>query len=713
MSAFTHHIDNYVRQKNVLEQYIIQSATYVSRMSGDPIDKCIDFIKKNLKEGGLAPLKDPEVLFLQRTKTGDREQRTSTFLEYLDVASKNNLILAPTLTAYYNPKQMESVIGRYITDNLKKRKVLKHKMFEYKMLGDADNENYYNNLQNNVKIKNNSVSGAHASPSTVLFNKSSHSTLTSICRISTSYANANNECFLAGNRHYWCPQVVISSILSMLSTVPMEIPAKAVLLYNLHIPSTEEVMECITYSSNLYWHDPLSLNTIRQLIETLTDIEKACFVYNGDMYHLAKYNEQFVRTFLGELSSRVDTGISNPEKYIKEAGDDIVTMVSLICSKYMDGRKLDTIKKEDPVTYGIVAHNAKKTMEVLQKYEVLISGLWRNDLLPPSIANVPSILRRVVVTSDTDSTIFTNQYWTQWFSKTGLFSEEAYQIGYTTTFLTSQLVKHKLGLMSCNIGAIKEHTHKISMKNEYYFPVFSLTPVAKHYFAFRSAQEGNVFKQFETEIKGVHLRNSAAPVEVTHDLRKYMEYLMNSLITKGGLNIKEILDPVYDIEKGVVEDIRKGGFKYLKSVQVKDPSSYVQGMDSPNYKHYLFWESIFSCKYGSVPPPPYNGVSISADVNNWSKFSKWVDTMSSPEVAMNLKTWAETTGKRGLTTIVLPNSVLEQNGMPVEVFEAMDKRKLIRTISKPFYLVLESLGLYMVNKNNTRLVYDLYENKVA
>ncbi len=708
MSCFTYQIDEYVRQKHLLEQYILQSATYVARLSGDPIDKCIDFIRTNMQPGGLAPVKDPEVLFLQRTKNGDREQRTSTFSQYLQTVYDHNLIMAPTMTAYYNPKQKESLLGLYITDNLKKRKKFKHKMFDYKMIGDEANETYYNNLQNNAKIKNNSVSGAHASPSTILYNKSSHSTLTSVCRISTSYANANNECFLAGNRHYWCPQVVISSILAMLTNVPMEIPAKAILKYNLHLPTTEEVLDCITYSTDLYWKDPFALNKIRQLVDSLTDIEKAFFVYNGDLFHLAKHNEHFVKEFLGEMSYRVETSIDEPLKYIKQAGDDIINMVCLKCSKYMDGRKLDKIIETDPQTLGIIGHNAYLVLQVLEKYETLITGLWRNNLLPCSISSLPNIIRRAVVTSDTDSTIFTNQYWTQWYAKDGLFSDQAYRIGYTTTYLTSQLVKHKLGLMSANIGAITEHIHKISMKNEYYFPVFSLTPVAKHYFAYRSAQEGNVLKELETETKGVHLRNSAAPPEVTVKLRKYMEYLMDGMMKTDGLTLKEVLKPVYEIEKSVIDDIQTGGFNYMRSVQIKDPKSYVAGEEAPNYKHYLFWERIFASKYGSTPPPPYGGVSVSLDLNNGTKLKRWLDNMEDQALANRIREWSLETGKRSIGTMVIPFSILEQRGMPKEIIDAMDIRKLMKTISNPYYLVLEALGLYMANKNNTRLVFDIY-----
>lgn len=713
MSSFTYEIDAYTRQKQLLEQALIQSALYVSRMSGDPFEQCLDFIKNNIKSDGLSPIKNPRVRYLQRKKNGDRDERDTTFLEYLDVVYTNDLIMAPTMTVYLNPNQRTSILGLYITDNLKKRKVFKHKKFEYMMAGDTDNENFYDNLQNNVKIKNNSVSGAHASPSNPLYNKSSHSTLTSICRISTSYANVNNECFLMGNRHYSHPSIVINAILTMLASMDMTIPARAIYTYNLYIPTTKDVMECITYSSYNYWRDPIVLKDIENLVDKLTDVEKAFFVYNGDLYHLAKHNPDFVKGFISELSYRLDTPIDNPEHYIDNCDGELLTMVTLICSKYMDGRQLGKIKKEDPLTYSIVAANVNKCQLVLNKYSTLIEGFWRNGILPSNIANVPSIVRKAVVTSDTDSTIFTNEFWTTWLSNSDNFSDKAYETGYATTYLTSQLVKHKLGLMSANIGAIKEHIHKISMKNEFYFPVFGLTPVAKHYYAYRSAQEGNVFKKMTTEIKGVHLRNSSAPAEVTIKAREYMEYIMSMLIEKGSLTIEEVLRPIYDVEKSVIDDVREGGFTYMKSVQVKDAKSYVKAEDAPNYKQYLFWEEVFAPKYGSVPPPPYGGISVSVDLGSVSKFNSWLIRISDRELAQRIENWSKRNDKATLTTIVVPTSILDVSGMPLEIMDAMNSRKLIKGISNPFYLILESLGIHFTKKNNSQLVYDIYEQMVV
>jgi len=667
------------------------------------------FIKKSIQPGGLAPAKDPKVEFLQRDKkTGDRFKSESTLSEYLKTVTEFKLIMVPTMTVYLNPNQKRSHNALYIATNVAKRKVFKKQMLTSKMKGDKLKYSYYDILQNSCKIKNNSVSGAHASPSTPLFNKSSHSTLTSTCRISTSYTNAANECFLGGNRHYWCPQVVISHLITSCRHTDMHAVTVAMARYDLHYPTVNDVMDCIAYSSTLYWRSELALREIQAFVETMRPAERAAFVYSGDLYHLAKHNEAFVRAMFAAMSLKIEEPNNTKTATALLNDGDLCTLAALICAVEVNGRQISEIREEDPTTYGVLAATAKNAFDTTVVYLDLIHALWRPTVLLPSIATLPSIVRRVVVTSDTDSSIFTTQYWTQWYVSGNLFSETAYRIGYVCTYLVSNLVRHRLGLMSANLGAIPEHIHGISMKNEYYFPVFALTPAAKHYYALRSAQEGNVFKEMETEIKGVHLRDSSAPPNVTKLLKQYMETIMQLIIKDGSLSIHDVLRPIADLERSIIGDLTGGGFTYLKSTQVKDADSYAQGAESANYKRYLFWEEIFADKYGHAPQPPYQAVKVSVATDGSRKFRKWIDEMQDRELASKFEIWSTRTGKKDIQTFVVPLAVILQRGMPSEIIDAINIRKLVKNIVSPFYLVLESLGIYMENDHISRLVSDTY-----
>lgn len=716
MNHFTYAPEEYSRNTDIIPAYIEDCALFLSRMRRISLDEARTFIKQNMQPGGLAPLKDRDVLILQRDRrTGDRTKRTTTLTQYFDAVREHQLIMVPTMTVYLNPNQKKSYIAKYIARNLKKRKEYKAAMFQAKMAKDKAKEDYYNILQNSTKIKNNSVSGAHASPSTILYNKSSHSTLTSGCRIATSYANANNEWFLGGNRHYWCPAVVQAHLITTMRHSDLSLIEQAMRHFNLYYPTTVDVMDCIRYSSSLYWSGVETMLKLQALVDTMTPVERAAFVYGSDMHHLAVHNPEFVRSFLGRLSEPASTSLAFDEakKVMKEIDDAQKDMVVLLCANVMSGRTLygdGSVCETDPIAFGILGQTAKNLLESLNEYELLIKAFWRTSVLPHSIAVLPNIIRRVVMTSDTDSTIFTNQRWTSWFTNNDNFCEKAYQIGYTTTYLTSQLVKHKLALMSANLGVVTEQIHKIEMKNEYYFPVYNLTPSAKHYYALRSAQEGLILDKIETEIKGVHLRDSSAPPHVTKRLKEYMEFILHTTRTKGQLSIHEVFGPVAELEHSIIQDVKQGGLRYMKSAQIKDPVSYVQGDQAPPYQHYLFWEAVFAPKYGSVPPPPFSAVKVSVDLESPSKCREWIQNLADRELAGRIQAWLDQTGKNAFTTFVLPLPILQVTGIPPEIVEAINVRKLARTIVAPFYLVMESLGIYMTNDNAciSRLVSDTY-----
>ncbi len=705
---FTYQPEEYTRQIDLIPAYIQDAATYLSRTTGRTYDHCLAYVKATISPKGVRPLKDPDVMYLSRAKNGDRAKRTCSLSEYLKFADEHQLILAPTFTAYLNSKQRPSHLAEYIIDNMRGRKVQKKLMFKSKMAGQAAKAVFHDNLQASLKIKNNSMSGAHSSPSTPLYNKSSHSTLTSTCRISTSYANANNECFLAGNRHYWTPQVVLTHLLNSVRHAELDRVEVAMTQWGLHYPTVQDVMDCIEYSTSLYWTNTAAMAEIRNFVEHITPIERAAFVYNSDLYHLALHNPEFTKQMLVQLATVATEPVANAQSVIDSTEGELLTMVSLLCSDLLDGGTLQTLATTNPTGLGIVAATALRVQSVLDTYTPLIHGFWRPTILPPSIAMLPNIIRRAVVTSDTDSTIFTNQHWTDWVTGGDNFTPLAYRIGYTTTYLTSQLVKHKLALMSANIGAIPEHIHSISMKNEYYFPVFSLTSQAKHYYAYRSAQEGNVFKHLETEIKGVHLRDSTAPPEVTALVKSYIESIMTLLMTKGKLTIDDVLGPIASLEQSIIDNILNGGYNFMKGMQIKGIESYVQGAMAANYQHYCFWDEVLGPKYGVAPVPPFQAIKVSVDLSNKSKIQQWIAGMADRAQADRFEAWITRTGKTNITTFVLPLTNLQTTGIPKEITAAIDLRKLVKNISSPFYLLLESLGIYMSNDKITRLVSDTY-----
>lgn len=246
------------------------------------------------------------------------------------------------------------------------------------------------------------------------------------------------------------------------------------------------------------------------------------------------------------------------------------------------------------------------------------------------------------------------------------------------------------------------------MKNEYFFPVYSLTPVAKHYFALRSIQEGNVLPELELEIKGVHLRDSSAPPVVTKKLHKYIRWILEGIMENKRFNSHEILSPVVDLERDIVTSMERGETRYMRAVQIRDSSSYADEEEANLYKNHLFWNEVFAPSYGPAPAFPYFATKVSVELPNRTRLKEWVDNLEDKELADRFRKWLLRSGKTSMETFYIPQQVVEAHGVPTPVREAMHFRKAAMGITRPFYLVMAALGLYCEDDKYRRMISDTF-----
>lgn len=716
MHHFVRPAETYTRDVNLQRTYVEDGAKYVATMRKIPLAQAREFVQKLVGPGGKHAFRDPATLVLVRQPNGDREQRTMRFSEFLGSVYEKRQMLSPSMTAYVHPDDKKSLLAVYIDKNLARRKAAKAEMFAAKMAGDEALANIGNSKQTTFKIKNNSLSGAHSSPYTILWNKSSHSTLTSTCRVATSYGNTNNEKFLYGNRHYWCPDVARNNIISIINHTDLAKMEAVMAKFELLPPTVGELKDLLHRCCNEYWRDEKEMANLVELLENLSDTERAAFAFTSDLYHLAQTNPKFVREFLRRLSHHPaePQSVEEADKWIKEMDGNLEAFVFMLCSKELNGGTLkdangdkSNIKLRDarPEDYGRIGAAAKSVIDTLDHYEEFIRCFWVSDNLPASIFHAPGILRRSAVTSDTDSTIFTVQYWTQWYRGKLDFTKESEDIASTTVYLAGQLIRHILASTSGAMGVAKQYVNKLSMKNEYYFPVFALTSRAKHYYAYRAAQEGNVLKELELEIKGVALRNSNIPPEITDKAHWLITYVMDSVMSGKKMNASRVLRYVAKVEQEIRDGVLGGKFDLLGKMQIKGREAY-KNPESSNYLHYDLWQSVFAPTYGNAPPPPYVAIKVPVDLERKADVAAWLDKMENPAIRDNMKAWLEANGKDKMAVMYLPEQVLALTGIPKEIISAVDIRPLIIQTVEAFYLILESLGIFMKNKDQTRLVSD-------
>lgn len=710
----------YKRDLDILNHYVEDQAFNLHRQTGQSLETCKQFVKDQIGPGGQFEFRDPEIRFLRRKDNGDREVEIGTLMSYLNESIADRELIAPTLTTYCNPKKKESLLVKFIDGNVKARGVAKKAKFKAEMAGDMLLMNIKDNEQNNKKLSNNSVSGSHVTPTNPLYNKTGHSTLTSNCRTTSGYGNANNEKFFTGNRHYWSADIVKNNIVSIAANSKLDQIQAAMDKFGIRHPTVEETIACIKHSTDLYWGSAAEMEKIKKMVEYLTPVERSAFVYTGDLYHLMLLNDQVVRSFLATLSRKIDTPHPDPNSVIQlseEGGrhfakilapETHVHLAVQIMDKEMKGVKLEDLY-QNPSLHARLTATAINVGETVQYYADLIRAFWVTIHVPASVAYLPNSIRRSALISDTDSTIFTVQDWVMWFCGKMSFDQPGNAIAATMIFLAAETITHVLARMSANFGIGHERIFQIAMKNEFKFDVLVTTQVAKHYFALIGCQEGNLFKDYKKEIKGVHLRSSNAPPAVNEKANELMMSIMYSVLEGRQITMNQVLEELADVERKIIATIKSGGGEFFRRGQVKTPEAYTKKNPAEtNYINYLLWDEVFAPKYGSIEPPPYTTLKVTVNLDTPVKVKEWLETMPDQELANRFRAWSAKYGKTKLGTIMLPEQVISSIGIPEEIMSRVGVREMVSEVTKTFSLILESLGYYYKTDKHIRLLSDTH-----
>ena len=697
----------YTRDFNVVKKYINDTAYFLHKMKNKDLGECKEIVKKIISSSGKSPLKDPKILMLERGANGDKDQKESTLLTFLENTQTESDTCSPTMTTYLHPDKKTSVIAKFLSENMAKRKEVKKRGHVAEMNGDKVLESYCYNLQTAIKIINNSVSGAHGSAGTPLFNHSAHPTLTSTCRCATSYANANNERFLEGMRHYWSYEVAQADIISIVANTDLGAMEKIIEKYQLELPTAEDLIKKINRSVNLYWKNQENVEKLSTLIRTLTPVERATYYYTQDCHSLYELNPTLVSNMMLDFITFDDTPIDDPERWIALLDDDILMTVSIIASDILNGRTLTMLKEKDYVGYAKFGAVVKNFIESRDRYADLIRTLWRTEHMPASIAVYPSAIRRTVIVSDTDSTIYTVANWVERICGKLTFDNSGRAIAAMMVYLSSQTLKHILANYSANMGVVPERIFQLTMKNEFMMETLMLTSKSKHYAYRVIAKEGNVYSNPKLKLKGKDLRNSKVPEQLRKDLKTMINDILEDTRTVGEVSILKYLNRVGDLEREILNKIKHGSSEYLTRVKLRGKDSYRKPMSS-NYFYYELWENVFAYKYGNITTVPVGTVKATLKFANKTQFNLWIEELEDIEFKNKLKNFLSITGRGYLTTILVPIELAMRDGLPKEVLSAMDIRKVIYESVEGFYLTLESLGYYCKNDERSRLIMDNY-----
>ncbi len=694
MDVFTRPKDSYQRDIDPIGQYVEQMGFYLSSMTGDSFEKCKSFVINGIKSGQFPGICNPSVTHFEREENGDRHLKYTALTDYIGSIVKQNEVLAPSGTTYINSDVKQSLITKFVDGNTKKRSIAKKESFKAKAAKDTVRYIFKNNEQTYLKLGNNSMSGAFVAKGSFVNNPSAHSTLTSTTRTGTSFANACNEKLIAGNRHYWSPDIVLNNLISVSHKSNYDEISVVIEKYQLVYPTVENVMECITYSSDLYWKDFRALVKIKDFVERMTPLQRAAFVYTGDLYHIRKFNDVFMRDFISKMSMKISGPVEDALAKVKGVEEFVLIHAHHICSAEVKGHGKDYEKMAGLGVLDTLVATALHVTEVVYKYKDFTQAFFATPNVPASVGYIRDMIRRVVVISDTDSTCFSVDEWVNWNRGAIIFDDESLAVSSVIAYYATQTFIHTMALYSANINVAREKLYTLAYKSEWTWTIVLPMNVAKHYVARAIVQEGNVFDEAELEQKGVHLKSSNAPKSIIKDSTELTERILDTITSNKKVSMAEVLKYVADKERAISESLLCGDLEFYRLNKIKEAEAYGKPPNESPFQHHLLWKKVFVPKYGDIEEPAYATAKVPTILENPTKIKEWLEKIPDRDLAARMGLWLMEANKKSFNTFYVSSNFMKAFGMPEEIRMIVDTKRIILDLMVPFYMLIESLGFY-------------------
>lgn len=682
-------LSNYTNTLYPVEEYIRQASSYISSVKHIPIEEATKYVKSILSKHNL---KNPKVTYYQKDHNGDMVKLETTLKGYIKDSTNKDKVVVPSFTRYYTPEVQKSIHAEFMDYNTKRRAYHKKLAFKAKQDGDRDSYIYNNILQQTMKIYNNSLSGAYASKSTILRNPTAHYTLTSITRCVSSIGNALTESIVYGNKHFKDFNTTISYITTIATNTNTTDVQECITKYNLHIPTTEEILSVIKESTSYYWDNVDNFNFIGNYVNNLTDVQKVAVMYTNDLWNLKNYNDNLIRNFITELTYKV-SNITDDITIYQSLPEVLEILVKLLCHNELKGVNIDFNNMDTNLKY-LLSSTASNVLSVLNKYSLLLKTFFFTNILPPTIADIKHMFRKCIVLSDTDSTCGSYDRWVEWYLGKLSFKDDAIPICGAVMTLVSQCVDHGLKILSRNMSLPDARMDVLKMKNEYYWSVFVTTNKNKHYFANTLIQEGNVYREPELEIKGVHLIASSIDQNIPNKVKEMIREITNKLANNEKLSLTYYVDYVAKLEQDLLDRITRGDVSIFRKDTIKEASAYKLSKEQSPYFHHILWTEVFSNKYGYPGEPPYMSIKLPTILETKKKLETWIDSLTDNEMKSNLTRVLTTCNKTNISTFKVPYGVVASRGIPEELIPTINKKRIILDNMGSAYLVLESIGYY-------------------
>lgn len=693
--------EEYTRTLNPVQDYIDQASLYLVKRDNITKEEAEAIVKKAIKSS--PDIKNPIIRLNHKQANGDLQQEKMKVTEYINDVLERNELMAPSFTSYKHPSELQSIHGEFLMFNVGERSRYKKEAFKANQADDKDKYEEYNTLQKTKKVANNSLSGAYASKSTILYNPSSHSTLTSITRCVASIGNSISESMVSGNKHFRTPELVYNYITAILTNVDMKQVELACERYKLRLPTVEDVMSMFHKSTRWYWKDKEIENDIREYLVKLSDYERAAILYVNDLYHMRKYNPKLIKDMLTELKQS-KKGLTDDARYLTKSAEGVEILSKIINGDLIKGMTVNYNELKGTEVLDTLASTAKNICDTLAKYKYLFRTFFATNVLPISIAYLKDMFRECIVLSDTDSTCGSYGEWVEWYYGEQRFDADAVALSAAVMTINTQAMDHAIKVFGTNMNVGPDKIELLKMKNEFYWSVFVPSNASKHYYANTCIQEGNVFKEPKLELKGAHFIASAVNQHVVGSIHNMIKEV-NKISSSGEkIELTKYIKAIADLERYVVQKIKEGDISVFGKNSIKDANGYKQAPEQSMYWNHLLWERVFEEKYGTPGKPPYMFIKIPTTLKTNKKLEAFIEGIQDENIKTKFREELIKADKKMFGVFRPPMIICSSKGIPEEFLSVIDYHRVVEDNLKSGYFFLETLGFY---KKKGRMISEM------
>jgi hypothetical protein len=685
----------------LLRAYAENQAAFLQRLHPDV---SLDTIKRFITTDVQKSLRRPALKMVAYPSYGNATLTTVDLLDYTATMRKN--IITPAGVIYMPASVKESFLKRKLLDNMKVRKAQKKTMLVAQQAGDLVTKQRAEYQQASTKIETNSIPGAFGSEYNCLYDKPGYNAVTAMARHSIMCGYAHVEKMLEGNHYFPTLDHCINYCIQLARHCPADLTA-VVTDYGLHTPSVDEVVEHFITSLRLYMGiTPARRTALTRFIASFSIAERTFVFYAYCLKTLIGRNAQLFRPFLAEFfrtDIAVDPAVA-PEAIFAFNGD-LLALLSGLNADIIGRKTVAVAVQEEPDGIRQLIAIGRHMQAKLDTMGRLIATFLRVDCDVADAMSHPSMIRKAVIISDTDSVIFSTQHWVEWYTGGVSFDRDAYAINGFVVFLITMTLEQVFARLSTNFGAEGADVYRIAMKNEYLYPLMLNTYMPKQYSGRVAVQEGFVLPTMKEDTKGLSFRSSTMCRETVASGRTFRNWIFDTVLAGGELRAADCLEKVLDHELTVIRSLEAGERTFLTTKQIRNEGDYKK-VEVSDYYYWKLWEEVFKPNFGTfvIPAKGYdipllgNG-AVLRDERYLSRLRAF-----DPSLYERLLGFMDRNA-RAVTRLILPMTLKQ---IPLILRPVIDIRSIVYSNSTPHQVTMRSLGIAYTDSKDRTLLSDIY-----